>query len=110
MDGARRSTIKEEMLQERYGPLLHRIRRDCRSVPLRAQLRRPFQRFEVHVVNPEALAVAVLPFKVVHQTPQEVAPDRVALHHCPVQLREVRPQVHHAVHILHPALGGKHVV
>src|SRR5215813_4886514 len=59
-------------------PLHHRVAGGDLPEVRRAQLRRSLLRLEVHVHDPEPVAVSLAPLEVVHQTPLEVALDRHA--------------------------------
>src|SRR6266849_1224570 len=86
------------------------IPRNYFAVPLRAELGRTFLRLEVDIVETESLAIAVGPFKVVHQAPEEVTLDRVPFRGRPMQMRQVIAQIHHAIGIFNASPCSDHIV
>src|SRR5262249_16880966 len=79
---------------DRSSLLRHRVALRCFVEPGGAQLRRALLRLEVHVDQPEAVAVPINPFEVVLRTPEEVPLHRHAIGRRTLELREVRAQKH----------------
>src|SRR6516164_5411270 len=92
------------------GELQYCVLRDRVLVPLGAELWRALLRLEVHIVDAEALRVAIGPFEVVEQAPEEVALHRIALSYGAMQMGDVVAQVHHAINVVDAAGGVDHVV
>src|SRR5580658_6836682 len=89
---------------------LDRIARNDFAIPLRAQLGCTRLRLEIHVMNAESFAVAVCPLVVVHQAPQEITLDWVALRSRTMQVREMIAQVHDTVGVLDASVSSNHIV
>src|SRR5262245_28255949 len=81
----------------------------CFAKERRAQLGRPLQRLEVHIDQPEAIAVAINPFEVVLCAPEEVPIHRYAVGGRTLELREAGAQEHDPVGVVHLAIIGDHV-
>src|SRR5262245_2083490 len=75
--------------------------------PRGAHLGHPLLRLEVHVHQPEAIAVSVVPLEVVHRAPLEVALDRHAVGRRPLELRQAGAEVHDAVGVVNLAIVGE---
>src|SRR5262252_11096908 len=77
--------------------LRHRVAPRRLAEPRGAQLGCPLQRLEVHVDQPEAVAVAINPFEVVLCAPEEVSIHRDAIGGRALKLREVGAQEHDSI-------------
>ena len=79
------------------------------AVEVGAEFWGAFLGFEVDVVDAEAVGVAVGPFVVVEQAPEEVAADGDAFGDAAVEVGEVVAEVHDAVGVVDVAVGGEDV-
>src|SRR4051794_11936696 len=76
--GAKRSRRYRTSSRAPFVPCSHHpVARDHFLVPGGAQLGRALLCREVHVMDAEPLAVAVGPFEIVHQAPQEITLERI---------------------------------
>src|SRR5262249_19085261 len=89
--------------------LHHRVLPRCLPEPLGAELRRPLQRLEVDVDQPEPVAEAVHPLEVVLRTPVKVPVHGNAFRGGPLKLSEAGPQEHHPIRVVHLAVVGEDV-
>src|SRR5215510_14004699 len=81
----------------------------CFAEERRAQLGRPLQRLEVHIDQPEAIAVDINPFEVVLRAPEEVPIHRYTVGGRTLELREAGVQEHDPVGVVHLAIVSDHV-
>src|SRR5215510_13578834 len=72
--------------------------------PLRAELGDPLLRLEVHVDQPEAIAVPINPFEVVLRTPVKIPIHGRAVGCRTLELCETSAQEHHPVRVVHAAV------
>ncbi|MCK7532423.1 MAG: hypothetical protein MZV63_16020 [Marinilabiliales bacterium] len=114
--GSRRLAPDRQARSGQGSPDLHPVVRSCDRVPpddfaveVGAELRRPLLRGEVHVMQAETVRVAVGPLEVVHQAPQEVALHGHAIRRRALELRQIVPEVHHPVRVVHAAVGRRDV-
>jgi len=77
--------------------LQHRILPRGFPEPLRAQLRDPLQRVEIHIHDPEPVAEAISPLQIVLGAPQEVVVHRHAVGGRSLELPKAGPQEHDPV-------------
>src|SRR5471032_878585 len=72
-----------------------------------AELGRALLRRVVDMDQAEARGIAVDPFEIVEQAPQEIAAHRYALRGRALELCEVIAQVHYAIDVVDEAVGGR---
>src|SRR5580704_2009664 len=92
------------------GPLYHGVAANHFAVPLSAEFGRPLLRLEIHVVKAESLAIAVGPFEVVEQAPEEITLYRVAFGRGAVHVRDVIAKIHDAIGVFDVSAGIDHIV
>src|SRR5580658_4862974 len=80
--------------------LQHSVGRNHSLVVLGTELRRALLRDKIHVVDAEALGIAIGPLEVIEQTPQEVALDWKAFLGGTQEVSDVVTKIHDPVGIL----------
>src|ERR1700750_133251 len=78
-------------------------------VEVGAELRSSLLRFEVDVMDAEAIGVTIGPLIVIHEAPAEVAFDGYAFGDAAMKLRQIVAEVHDAVGVVDVAVGGEDV-
>src|SRR5215472_6742189 len=92
------------------GPNLHHsVTLGGLTEPLRAELRCPLLSLEVHVDQPEAVAIPINPLEVVLCTPVEVTMHWYAVGRRTLEFCEASAHEHHSVRVVHPAVLGNDV-
>lgn len=90
--------------------LEHGVAGNHLAIPLGRKLGCTLERFEVDVMNAEALAVTVGPLEVVKQAPKEIALDGIVFGGGSMKVGDVAAEIHHAVSVFNTAFGGDNIV
>src|SRR5580692_4733913 len=90
--------------------LQHSVGRNHSLVVLGTELRRALLRGKIHIMDAEALGIAIGPLEVIEQTPQEVALDWKAFLGGTQEVSDVIAQIHHTVDILDAPLCIGYIV